>query len=57
MTNYIKPGSQAPFENSTFSVTKNTRHLDKMFSNAFYAKKSTSKRFFREDIAYRIVCQ
>lgn len=57
MTNYIKPGSQASFEKSTLSVTKNTRHLDKMFSNAFYAKKSTSKWFFREDMAYRIVCQ
>lgn len=45
MTNYIKPGSQAPFENSILSVTKTTRHLDKMFSNAFYAKKTTSNCF------------
>lgn len=47
MTNYIKPGSQAPFENSTFSVTKNTRHLDKMFSNAFYAKKINFQMVFQ----------
>lgn len=41
MTNYIKPGSQAPYENSSFSVTRNIRHVDKMFSNAFYAKNQT----------------
>lgn len=29
MTNFIKPGSQAPFKNSSLSVTKNIRHLDK----------------------------
>lgn len=36
--NFIKPGSQASFKNSSLSVTKNIRHLDKTFSNAFYAK-------------------
>lgn len=41
MTNSIKPGSQAPYENSSLSVTKNIRHIDKMFSNAFYAKNQT----------------
>lgn len=42
MTNYIKPGSQAPFKNSSASVTKNIRHLDKIFNNTFYAKNQFS---------------
>lgn len=42
MTNYMKPGSQAPFKNSSSSVTKTIRHLDKLFNNTFYAKKQFS---------------
>lgn len=37
MTNYIKPGSQAPLKNSSASATKNIRYLDKFFYKTFYA--------------------
>lgn len=42
MTNYIKPGSEAPLKNSSAPVAKNIRYLDKIFDNAFYAKNQFS---------------